>query len=90
MAKPQYTRLKFDLEKLQDPLVADQFRASIGGKFGPLLLFNNDSDLESNIETFEKATNETANEILGNKTTKKKAWVTSEVCVIKEGILKRK
>ncbi|XP_068671034.1 uncharacterized protein [Montipora foliosa] len=79
MAKPQYTRLKFDLEKLQDPLVADQFRASIGGKFGPLLLFDNDTDLESNIDTFEKATIETANEILGKKTTKKKAWVTSEV-----------
>ncbi|XP_068734478.1 uncharacterized protein [Montipora capricornis] len=79
MAKPQYTRLKFDLEKLQDPLVADQFRASIGGKFGPLLLFGNDSDLESNIETFENATIETANEILGKKTSKKKAWVTSEV-----------
>ena len=79
MAKPQYTRLKFDLDKLQDPLIVEQFQASIGGKFGPLLLFDDSNDIETNIETFEKATIETATDILGKKISKKKPWVTSEV-----------
>ena len=79
MPKPHYTRLKFDLDKLKDPLVAEQFEAAIGGRFGPLLLFDNDADIETNVENFEKATIETATEILGKKVSKKKAWITSDV-----------
>ena len=79
MAKPQFTRLKFDLDKLQDPLVADQFKATIGGKFAPLLLFDETTDIEENIDIFEKATIETANEVLGKKKSKKRPWVTSDI-----------
>ena len=71
MTKSQFTRMKFDLEKLKDPLVAEQFRATIGGKFGPLLIFDDISDLEENVELFEQSTIETAAEILGKKTNKK-------------------
>ena len=60
MPKLQYTRLKFDLDKLKDPLVSEQFEAAIGGRFGPLLLFDNDSDIDTNVDNFEKATIETA------------------------------
>ena len=34
------TRIKFDLEKLKDPQIADVFQAMIGGKFAPLTLLN--------------------------------------------------
>ena len=30
--------IKYDVEKLKDPFIADQFKAQIGGKFAPLLL----------------------------------------------------
>lgn len=33
--------IKYDVEKLKDPNIADQFKAQIGGKFGPLLLLSN-------------------------------------------------
>ena len=79
MAKPQYTRLKFDLDKLQDPLIAEEFKAAIGGKFGPLLIYDESSELETNVETFEKATIETATDILGKRITKKKAWVSNDI-----------
>ena len=32
------TRIKFDLEKLRDPNVAEVFQAMVGGKFAPLTL----------------------------------------------------
>ena len=79
MAKPQFTRLKFDLDKLNDPLIAEQFKATLGGKFAPLLLFDENSNIDDNVQTFEKATIETATDILGKKTNKKKPWITSEV-----------
>ena len=79
MTKPQYTRVKFDLGKLQDPLVDEQFKATIGGRFGPLLLLDDNSDIERDIELFEQVTTEAATEILGKKRTKKKPWVTSEL-----------
>ena len=36
------TRIKFDLEKLKDPQVADAFQAMIGGKFAPLIVLDAD------------------------------------------------
>ena len=42
-------------------------------------MFDNDADIETNIEHFEKSTVDAATEILGKKTSKKKAWITSEV-----------
>lgn len=44
-----------------------------------MFFFNNDLDLESNIEIFEKVIIEIVNEILGNKIIKKKVWVIFEV-----------
>ena len=82
MAKPQYTRLKFDLEKLNDPSIAEQFKANIGGHFGPLLLFDGSSDLEENVKTFESTTIEAAIEILGKKASKKKPWVTNDILLL--------
>ena len=33
LSKPKPTRIKFDIEKLKDPDVAEAFKAMIGGKF---------------------------------------------------------
>ena len=79
MAKPQYTRLKFDLDKLNDPCIVEQFKAKIGGQFGPLLLFDESTDLEDNVQIFENATIEAATEILGKKASKKKPWITNDI-----------
>lgn len=72
MKKPEYTRLRFDLEKLKDPNVIEVFQAKIGGKFAPLLYFEDDEKIDDNIEIFEKIIVETASEILGKKNTIKK------------------
>ena len=34
--KPTQPRIKFDLEKLNDPTVMSAFQATIGGRFAPL------------------------------------------------------
>ena len=34
--KPTQPRIRFDLEKLNDPLMMNAFQATIGGKFTPL------------------------------------------------------
>ena len=70
--KPKHTRLKFNLEKLKDPNVLENFQAMIGGKFAPLTITNNVADLDSVITTFHTAVTETASEILGKHRQKQK------------------
>ena len=41
ISKPKHTRLKFDLEKLKDPNVLENFQAMIGGRSAPLTIRNN-------------------------------------------------
>ena len=53
ISKPKHTRLKFDLEKLNNPNVLETFQAMICGKFAPLTIMDNeDIDLDSMITTF--------------------------------------
>ena len=69
----KHTRLKSDLEKLKDPNVLETFQAMIDGKFAPLIIINNwNADIDSMITTFNTAVTETANEILGKHSQKKK------------------
>lgn len=78
--KQGHARIKFDLEKLKDPDVAQIFEATIGGKFAPLLLLDDDgTDADTFIETFNAAVIEMANEVLGKKQTTKKLWVTPDL-----------
>ena len=79
MKKPEQTRMKFDLDKLQDPTIAQLFKATIGGKFAPLLLEVDSSDLDTFTEAINTAVTETAKEVLGKKRSVKKPWVTPEV-----------
>ena len=66
-SKLKHTRLEFDLEKLKDTIVLETFQATIGGKFAPLTIMNNENtDMDSIITIFNTAAlTETASEILG-------------------------
>ena len=70
-------RLKFNLEKLKDPEVADLFEATIGGKFAAFNL------LEENIDTLTKSIHgalvDTASKVLGKSRKRKKRWMTDDV-----------
>ena len=53
ISKPKHTRLRFDLKKLKDPNVLETFQTTIGGKFAPLTIMNNeDTDLDCMMTTF--------------------------------------
>ena len=80
ISKPKQTRLKFDLEKLKDPNVLENFQAMICRRFAPLTIMSNeDTDIDLIITTFNTAVTETAREILGNHRQKKKPWITAEI-----------
>ena len=65
ISKPKHTKFKFDLEKLNDPNAVETFEAMIAGKFAPLTIMNDeDTDMDSMINTFNTAVTETASEIL--------------------------
>ena len=73
-------RIRFSLEKLKGPNIAEFFRATIGGKFAPLLaLENQDIKIDSLINSFNTAVTETANKILGKHRPAKKPWVTDNI-----------
>ena len=50
--KKPFTRMKFDLEKLNDPNIAKEFKAAIGGRFAPLLIYDDDKKLGRNDSIF--------------------------------------
>ena len=78
--KPTQPRIRFDLEKLNDPTVMSAFRATIGGRFAPLAtLVDEDADLDSMVTHFNKAVTDTAAELLGKQRRKRKPWVTPEI-----------
>ena len=73
------TRIKFDLEKLKDPEVAEIFQAKIGGKFAALSILDSDMDMDMLTDTFNTAVTDTANELLGKYRPVKKPWVTTDI-----------
>ena len=74
--KPTQPRIRFDLEKLNDPT----FQATIGGRFAPLAtLVDKDADLDSMVTHFNKAVTDTAAELLGKQRRKRKPYVTPEI-----------
>ena len=73
-------RIRFDLEKLNDPTVMSAFQATIGGRFATLAtLVDEDADLDSMVIHFNKAVTDTAAELLGKQRRKRKPWVTPEI-----------
>ena len=73
-------RIRFDLEKLNDPTRMSAFQATVGGRFAPLaVLVDEDADLDSMVTHFNKAVIDTAVELLGKQRRKKRTWVTPEI-----------
>ena len=80
LRKPTQPRIRFDLEKLNDPTVMSAFQATIGGRFASLAtLVDEDVDLDSMVTHFNKAVTDTAAEILGKQRRKRKPCVTHEI-----------
>ena len=73
------TRIRFDLEKLKDPEVAEIFQAKIGRKFAALSILDSDMDMYLLTNAFNTAVTDTANEILGKYLPVKKPWVTTDI-----------
>ena len=74
------TRIKFDLKKLNDPQVADAFQAMIGGKFAQPTLLNADhTEVDTLVNSFNKALTGSAREILGKRRAVKTPWVTTSI-----------
>ena len=73
------TRIRFDIEKLKDPEVAEIFQAKIGGKFVALSIRDSDMDMGMLTDTFNTAVTDTSNEIIGKYRPVKKPWVTTDI-----------
>ena len=57
---------------MKDPNVLETFQATVDGKFAPLTITSNEeTDLDSIVNTFNTAVTETATEILGKHCQKK-------------------
>ena len=70
-------RIKFDLEKLNDPEIASVFKAEVGGRFAALNLV--DSSFEELAGDFKEVVLESAEEILGRRRKKIQPWVTNDI-----------
>ena len=80
VSKQGHARIRFDLEKLKDPEVAETFKAMIGGKFAPLTLLDaDDVNMDDLISKFNVEVTETANKTLGKYRHKKQPWVTPDI-----------
>ncbi|XP_068203759.1 craniofacial development protein 2-like [Palaemon carinicauda] len=59
--------------------IAESFKATVGGKFAPLLTLEEDHSAETLTAQFNKIMIESANETLGNVRRKTQRWVTDEI-----------
>ena len=66
--KQTQPRIRYDLEKLNDPTVMSAFQATIGGRFTPFAtLIDEAGDLDSLVIHFNKAVTDTVIELLGKQ-----------------------
>ena len=78
--KPTQTRIRLDLEKLNDPTWMSAFQSTICGRFAPLAtVVDEDSDPDSMDTNFNRAVADTAAGLLGNQRRKGKHRVTAEI-----------
>lgn len=70
-------RIRFDLEKLKDPKIAEVFQAQVGGKFAALSTA--DSDVDTLAGNIKEVLLNTADEVIGRPRRKKQPWITSEI-----------
>ena len=78
--KSTQLRIRFDLEKLNDPTVMSAFQVTIDGRFAPLAtLVDEDADLDVMVTNFNKAVTDRAAELLGKQRRKRMPRVTPEI-----------
>ena len=78
--QPTQPRVRFYLEKLNDPTVTNAFQATIGGRSASVAtLVHEDADLDSVVTHFNEAITDTAAELLGKQRRKSKSLVTPEI-----------
>ena len=70
-------RIKFNLERLRDPAIAEIFQAQLGGRFAALNVL--DTDLNDLTTDFNEAVCETAEEVLGRQRKKHRPWITNDI-----------
>jgi len=68
---------RFDVERLNNPLLASEFEQKIGGRFAPLLNIT-DTDIDELYELFRDATNETTKEVVGYRKRKSVEGLSAE------------
>ena len=69
--------------KLKDPNITENFRAVIGGKFAPLsVLDNQDTKVDTLINSFNTAMTETVSDVFGKHRPTKKPWVTDGILML--------
>ncbi|PIK45030.1 hypothetical protein BSL78_18122 [Apostichopus japonicus] len=72
-----YPRIRFDLEKLKEPDIAQVFQAQVGGKFAALNLL--DSDVDSLANNIKDVLLTTADSVLGKHRKKIQPMVTDDI-----------
>ena len=75
--KNKSPRIRFNLDKLKDPTVAEAFQATLGGKFAALDFVHD--DIQNVQENFNAAIIETSEEILGRERVKKQKWMNDDI-----------
>ena len=68
-------RIRFDLEKLQDPIIAEVLQAKVGGKFAAL--GDPGSDIDTLANSLKDVLLSTAEDVLGRRRKKIQPWVTN-------------
>lgn len=86
------TRLKkiskprFNLDKLKDPAIKEEFQARIGGRLAALIILDvRNIELDPIVNTLNTAVIETADELLGKHQRPKKPRVTDEILDLCDG-----
>ena len=70
-------RIKFDLERLRDPAIADIFLAKQGGRFSALSVTH--AELNELTNDFNEVVKETAEEVLGRRRNKHYPWISNDI-----------
>lgn len=75
--KNETNRTRFDLEKLKDTVIAEQYQEELASRFAPLLLLNHDP--QTLCDEFTNTLESVAEVKLGKARKIKKPWITTEV-----------
>ena len=82
LAKYKQACVCFNLEKLKDPRVAEEFQATGRYKLTPLIMemnTNNDIDINTVTSPFNAVLTEASDKVLGLYHPRKKPWITAEI-----------